>query len=177
MKEHATAGSPVHEELLRTHSCTIYGAGAGIDEPSESPLGGRSLVIRVPGSLPKDHLRRRTRHHPGRPAIAFHGSWLTGLGRPIDMAIVEAVRSMTGGEAVDPGASCSGEPGCHRGGTIRDHDAVCMAVMGFDPMADRGVPPFETCDSTLRLAEDVGIGTRDLKRIEVLGTAHPGGRV
>ena len=49
-------------------------------------------------------------------------------------------------------------------------DAVCMVVMGFDPMADRGTPPFETCDSTLRLAEDVGAGTRDLKRIEVVGT-------
>jgi uncharacterized protein (DUF362 family) len=49
-------------------------------------------------------------------------------------------------------------------------DAVCMAIMNFDPMADRGTAPFETCDSTLRLAEDVGIGTRDLKRIEVIGT-------
>ena len=49
-------------------------------------------------------------------------------------------------------------------------DAVSMAVMGFDPMADRGTPPFERCDSTLRLAEDVGLGTRDLKRIEVIGT-------
>jgi hypothetical protein len=45
-----------------------------------------------------------------------------------------------------------------------------MGVMGFDPMADRGTPPFETCDSTLRLAEDAGLGTRDLKRIEVAGT-------
>lgn len=45
-----------------------------------------------------------------------------------------------------------------------------MAVMGFDPMADCGTPPFETCDSTLRLADDVGIGTRDLNRIEVIGT-------
>jgi hypothetical protein len=42
--------------------------------------------------------------------------------------------------------------------------------MGFDPMADRGVPPFETSDSTLRLAEQLGLGTRDLRRIEVLGT-------
>jgi uncharacterized protein (DUF362 family) len=49
-------------------------------------------------------------------------------------------------------------------------DAVGMAVMGFDPMADRGTPPFETCDSTLRLAEEAGIGTRDLKRIEVVGS-------
>ena len=45
-----------------------------------------------------------------------------------------------------------------------------MALMGFDPMAERGTPPFEECDSTLRLAEEAGIGTRDLKRIEVAGT-------
>jgi hypothetical protein len=37
-------------------------------------------------------------------------------------------------------------------------------------MADRGTPPFETCDNMLHLAEDVGLGTRDLKRIEVAGT-------
>jgi hypothetical protein len=44
-------------------------------------------------------------------------------------------------------------------------------------MADRGTPPFdglrsgaEACDSTLRLAEELGVGTRDLKRIEVIGT-------
>ncbi len=41
---------------------------------------------------------------------------------------------------------------------------------GTDPMADRGAPPFETCDSTLRLAEHLGVGTRDLARIEVVGT-------
>ena len=49
-------------------------------------------------------------------------------------------------------------------------DAVCMGAMGFDPMADRGTPPFETCDSTLRFAEDAGLGTRDLQRIAVVGT-------
>ena len=48
-------------------------------------------------------------------------------------------------------------------------DAVGMAVMGFDPMADRGTAPFETCDNTVRLAEELGVGTRDLKRIEVIG--------
>jgi hypothetical protein len=44
-----------------------------------------------------------------------------------------------------------------------------MAAMGFDPMAVRGTPPFERCDSTLELAEQLGAGTRDLKRIEVIG--------
>ncbi len=51
-------------------------------------------------------------------------------------------------------------------------DAVGAAVMGFDPMADRGTAPFEICDSTLRLAEELGVGTRDLKRIEVIGPQH-----
>jgi uncharacterized protein (DUF362 family) len=48
-------------------------------------------------------------------------------------------------------------------------DAVAMAVMGFDPMAERGMAPFETWDNTLRLAEDLGVGTRDLAQIEVVG--------
>jgi len=46
---------------------------------------------------------------------------------------------------------------------------VCAAMMGFDPMADRGTPPFDKCDSTLKLAEGLGLGTRDLRRIEVIG--------
>jgi uncharacterized protein (DUF362 family) len=49
-------------------------------------------------------------------------------------------------------------------------DAVGMAIMGFDPMAERGAAPFETCDNTLRLAEELGVGTRDLSQIEVIGT-------
>jgi len=48
--------------------------------------------------------------------------------------------------------------------------AVGMALMGFNLMADRGTPPFERCDSTLRLAEQLRVGTRDLNQIEVLGT-------
>ncbi len=40
-------------------------------------------------------------------------------------------------------------------------DAVAMALMGFDPMADRGTAPFEKCDSMLKLTEQLGIGTRD----------------
>jgi hypothetical protein len=42
--------------------------------------------------------------------------------------------------------------------------------MGFDPMAVRGTAPFEHCDSTLQLAEGLGVGTRDLRRIDVAGS-------
>jgi len=48
-------------------------------------------------------------------------------------------------------------------------DAVAMAVMGLDPMADRGTYPFTKSDNMLRLAEEAGLGTRDLNRIEIVG--------
>jgi hypothetical protein len=41
--------------------------------------------------------------------------------------------------------------------------------MGYNPRADRGQSPFQTCDNTLLLAERHGIGTTDLHRIEVVG--------
>ena len=92
--------------------------------------------------------------------------------RPIHLAIIEGIKTMTGGEGpwvreelkpVAPGVLLAGlNPVCT--------DAVAMAVMGFDPQAVRGTPPFERCDSTLQAAEMVGLGTRDLSRIEVVGT-------
>ena len=45
---------------------------------------------------------------------------------------------------------------------------VVVASFG-SPHGGRGATPFETCESTLRLAEELGVGTRDLKRIEVIG--------
>jgi hypothetical protein len=50
-------------------------------------------------------------------------------------------------------------------------DAVATAVMGYDPGAGRGTAPFESCDNHLKLAEGLGIGTCDLKRIEVVGAS------
>jgi hypothetical protein len=49
-------------------------------------------------------------------------------------------------------------------------DAVATAVMGYDPMARGGTPPFYTCDNYLELAERKGLGSRDLRQIEVAGT-------
>ena len=48
-------------------------------------------------------------------------------------------------------------------------DSVGMAVMSYDPYAERGSSPFIRGDNSLRLAEEAGLGTRDLKRIEVVG--------
>ncbi|MBV9102408.1 MAG: DUF362 domain-containing protein [Candidatus Eremiobacteraeota bacterium] len=92
--------------------------------------------------------------------------------RPIDLAIVDGVETVRGGEGpwlpglerMTPGLILAGRnPVCV--------DAVGMAVMSYDPRADRGTHPFIRGDNTLKLAEAVGIGTTDLKRIEVRGVS------
>jgi uncharacterized protein (DUF362 family) len=97
--------------------------------------------------------------------------------RPIHLAIIDGIETQTASEGttletgskrrirlVKPGILIAGL-------NPVSTDAVAVAVMGFDPMADRGTPPFENCDSTLRLAEEAGLGTRDPGKIEVLGAA------
>lgn len=173
MKEHATAGVTLSmKNCFGLTPATIYGQGAGLDEPSLKPQGGRSMVHagnRQPSrSAPPEK-------DPSTPRQAGYRVPRTVVdlisARPIHLAIVEGVKTMTGGEgpwireqltAVSPGVLIAGLNPVNT-------DAVAMSVMGFDPMADRGTPPFETCDSTLRLAEDAGVGTRDLHRIEMLG--------
>jgi uncharacterized protein (DUF362 family) len=49
-------------------------------------------------------------------------------------------------------------------------DAAALAVMGYDPMAERYTPPFDGCDSFLQFAEELRLGTRNLDEIEILGT-------
>ena len=41
--------------------------------------------------------------------------------------------------------------------------------MDYDPSAGFGTAPFVNCDNTLKLAEAHGVGSTDLKRIEVRG--------
>ena len=50
-------------------------------------------------------------------------------------------------------------------------DTVGTAVMGYDPRAAKGSAPFHKCDNTLLLAEALGLGSADLKRIEVRGVS------
>jgi hypothetical protein len=49
-------------------------------------------------------------------------------------------------------------------------DAVGTAVMGYaDPRTVRGSKPFDFCDNHLLMAEQAGLGTADLSRIDVRG--------
>jgi uncharacterized protein (DUF362 family) len=174
MKEHATAGITLSmKNCFGITPATIYGSGAGEDEPSDVPKGGRLFIHtgyrQPPKSAPAEKDPASPRQDGYRvPRVVVD----LVAARPIDLAIVEGVRTITGGEGPWIRGVVPASPGVIVAGTNPvTTDAVCMAVMGFDPGADRGKAPFETCDSTLRLAEDVGIGTRDLSRIEVVGAS------
>jgi len=180
LKEHTTAGVTLSEKnCFGSTPISIYGEGAGVDEPNENPVGGRTLMHighRQPSkSAPSEN-------DPGSPRVGGYRMprIIADLvaARPVHLAIIDGVKSMAGGEGpwvptvrpVNPGVLIAGT-------NCVSTDAVAMSVMGYDPMADRGTPPFNRwpgmegdCDSTLRMAEDLGVGTRDLKRIEVIGT-------
>lgn len=173
LKEHATAGvTMAMKNCFGITPCTIYGDGAGEKEPGLIPFGGRGSVIHSGSRKPS--LSAPQEINPSSPR---EGGYRVprvvadlAAARPIDLAIIEGVESMAGGEGpwirgvrrISPGVIIAGTNAVCT-------DAVGAAVMGFDPMAKRGTPPFETSDNTLELAEQHGVGTRDLSRIEVAG--------
>jgi uncharacterized protein (DUF362 family) len=173
MKEHATAGVTLSmKNCFGITPCTIYGTGAGKDEPSLVPKGGRGIIHQ--GDR-QPSLSAPSEKDPKAPRL---DTWRVPrtvvdlvAARPIHLAIVEGIKTMTGGEGpwvnveqlgVAPGVIVAGLNPVNT-------DAVAMSVMGFDPMATRGTPPFERCDSIVQLAEEAGLGTRDLGRIDLRG--------
>jgi uncharacterized protein (DUF362 family) len=173
LKEHGTAGVTLAmKNLFGLTPCTIYGDGAGTDEPSAVPRGGRGVLHdgnrQPPKSSPPENDPRSPREGGYRvPRITAD----LVAARPIHLAIIDGIGTMAGGEGSWIRGARPVRPGLLIAGVnCVTTDAVATALMGFDPMADRGTPPFESCDSTLRLAELLGVGTRDLRRIEVIGT-------
>ncbi len=179
LKEHATTGITMSmKNIFGITPCTIYGDGAGEKEPSLAPRGGRGAVFHSGKRAPS--LSAPQELHPDSPRKDGYRIPRVvadlNAARPIDLAIIDGVESMAGGEGpwVNNGARGGRLRRCSPGVIIAGSNAVCTdsvaaAVMGFDPMAGRGTAPFETCDNTLELAEQHGIGTRDLNRIEVAG--------
>jgi uncharacterized protein (DUF362 family) len=173
LKEHVTAGVTLSmKNCFGITPCTIYGDGAPVDEPSLTPRGGRGPfheMNRLPSKSAPPIVNANAPKDAGYSVPRVVADLVAA--RPVHLAVIDGIHSMAGGE----GPWCDHvrhvQPGLLVAGTnCVATDAVCTALMGFDPMADRGAPPFETCDSTLRLAEQLGVGSRDLNQIEVVGT-------
>jgi len=170
MKEHRTAGITLAiKNCFGIIPCTIYGDRAPENEPGLVPLGGRMPIHEgraISKSAPQELDPKSSRDEGYRIPRCIAD---LVAARPVHLAVIDGIESMNGGEN-------SGSPENYvkphllvAGKNVVSTDAVGAAAMGFDPMADRGATPFERCDSTLHLAEELGVGTRDLKRIEVVG--------
>ncbi len=91
--------------------------------------------------------------------------------RPIDLAVVDGIVSMHGGEGAwhntrlgitVPGLLIAGRNSVCT-------DAVTASVMGYDPEAADGSKPFYNGANMLRLASERGVGTHLLPEIDVAG--------
>jgi uncharacterized protein (DUF362 family) len=175
LKEHETCGITLaSKNVFGTLPASIYGDDAGVDEPNESPTKGRLKVghegVRQPSKSAPQELRFGVHKDSGYRVPHIVADLLAA--RPIHLSIVDGVETIAGGEGpwirgvriVKPGVLLAGlNPVCT--------DAVGAAVMGYNPRATRGAAPFEKCDNILALAEAHGVGTTDLKRIDVRGVS------
>jgi len=91
--------------------------------------------------------------------------------RPIDLAIIDGITSMSGGEGEWNGSQLHvAAPGLLVAGmNCVCTDSVGAYLMGFDPKAEGWTKPFYNGDNTFQLATDRWLGTNDLEQIEVVG--------
>lgn len=159
--------------------CSLYGGDCGPDG-NERPTSERGPVLhngttKAPAGVDAE-LHPDSPRDPGYrvPRIVVDQIGI----RPIDLAIIDGVETVRGGEGpwlkglerMTPGLIIVGRnPVCT--------DAVAMGVMGYDPRANRGESCFIRGDNMLKLAEAVGIGSTDLNRIEVSGVSIRDARI
>lgn len=168
LKNHATAGLTLGmKNNFGITPIALYGQ----HEPDERSTSGRVAMfhegrIRPADGLPQEVAPDSPRTPPYR--VPRHIVDAVGI-RPIDLVILDAVETMSGGEgpwisgleAQEPGLLIAGRnPVCT--------DAVAAAVMGYDPTAAPGTGPFPG-DNHLALAAALGLGTNDPSKIEVVG--------
>ncbi len=174
LKNHATCGVTLSlKNIFGITPASIYGDDAGKDEPNESPTKGRADSLhfakrRISASAPQE-LNAAPSHDEGYrvPRIVAD----LAAARPIDLAIIDGIETVAGGEGPWVRGLRAMRPGILIAGLNPvSTDAVAMAVMGYDPAAARGASPFHQCDNTLKLAEALGVGSADLRRIDVRGT-------
>jgi uncharacterized protein (DUF362 family) len=173
LKNHATCGVTLSmKNCFGITPASIYGDDAGIDAPNETPRAGRQATMhegrRNPPKTSLAEIDPKSSRDPGHrmPRIVAE----LAVTRPVDLAIVDGIESVSGGEGpwirglrhVTPGVLIAGLNAVNT-------DAVSAAVMGYDPRAPKGTAPFAKCDNTLLLAEQLGAGSADLGKIEVAG--------
>jgi uncharacterized protein (DUF362 family) len=172
LKNHITAGVTLSmKNLFGITPNSLYGSQAGNEDATEG---------RMPLHNPQEYAKIRL---PGlkEGLTSIEPTWRVPrivvdvcAARPIHLAIIDGITSMSGGEGPwcgDVATLKFTNPGVLIAGLNPvSTDAVGTAVMGYqNPRAARGTKPFHFCDNHLLMAEQAGLGTADLAQIEVRG--------
>ena len=171
-KDHSTTGiTTCMKNLFGMTPLTVYGTDAPVDEPALLPSGSRLDLLHYgkrqpPKSAPREIDPTSSRDDGYRlPRIVAE----LVAARPVHLSVLDGITTMAGGQNPEPVCEPVSPGVLLAGANVVSTAAVAMAVMNYDPMADRGTTPFETCDNKLKLAERLGVGSPDLSRIEVIG--------
>ena len=171
LKDHASAGVTLAvKNLFGILPCSLYGQDALREDSIQSR--GRilhSATKSVPDGVPSeiDHVAPRVAQ-PWQYRVPRVTADVLGA-RPVDLAIVEGIHTMRGGEgpwnngleAIEPKLLVVGRNAVCT-------DAVATSVMGYNPQANHMQWPFPG-ENHLRLLASARLGANDPGRIEVHG--------
>ncbi len=169
MKEHATAAGITlsMKNLFGITPNSLYGVGG----PGEGTLGYRGTIHGKSEGWVKLLPGEKTGFENEVVGVRVPRTIVDeNLARPVHLAIVDGIRTIRGGEGwwnagvspMDPGVVVAGF-------NALATDAVAATVMGFNARAPHYTAPFETRENHLLLAEQAGLGTADVSRIDVRG--------
>ncbi len=168
MKDHAVAGVTMSvKNLFGITPTALYGD----DAPNEDTVQARVAPLHMNSRpLPSGVPAQLGSNPPNQPEARVPRIVADLLAaRPVDLAIIDGVETITGGEgpwiehvrALQPKLLFAGRNAVCT-------DAVCAAAMGYDPKAGAGQFPFPG-ENHLRWAAEAGLGSNDLSRIEIAG--------
>src|SRR6476646_1012648 len=139
LKNHETCGVTLSlKNCFGNTPASIYGDNSGVDEPNEKPTSGRGAVChagkRQPSRSAQQEIHFGASQDPGYRVPHIVADSVAA--RPVDLAIIDGIESMAGGEGpwirskplrlVQPGVLIAGT-------NPVTTDAVATAVMGYNP--------------------------------------------
>jgi len=170
LKEHAAAGvTMASKNLFGVLPTALYGD----DAPNEDSVQARVQQLHngkraLPDGVPQEVDRGIPRDSRYRlPRIIAD----VVCARPVDLAVIDGIDTVRGGEGFwNEGVEPIQPKLLLVGRNAVCTDAVCTMVIGHNPMAAHMQAPFPG-ENYLQLLAQSGIGTHDIKQIEVRGVS------
>ena len=179
MKNHATAGVTLS---MKNNFGITPTALYGQHEPNEHTTQSRVDIFHNGQDSPAAGLPQEVDPHgPRVPSYRVPRHIVDAIRiRPIDLAIIDGIESVSGGEGPWNGLLTRQTPHLLVAGRNPVcTDAITTVCMGYDPMGASATGPFPG-DNHLAMAAQLGLGTNNPKEIEVRGLSiiealHPYG--